>query len=62
MSSDTRLASYLVRLEKNGVQLTITVQNIRTRAVAIVESYPELLSTLQHDLAATPTTQEETGR
>ncbi len=62
MPSDTRLASYLVRLEKNGVQLTITVQNIRTRAVSMFESYPELQRALEDGLAATPTAGEEAGR
>ena len=62
MPSDTRSASYLVRLEKNGVQLTVTVQNIRTRAVSICENYPELLTALEHGLATTPTRTEEAGR
>lgn len=62
MSSSTRLASYIVRLEKNGVQMTITVQNIRTRAVSIYENFPELLGALERDLDATPAPGEEAGR
>ena len=62
MPSNTRLASYIVRLEKNGVQMTITVQNIRTRAVSIFETYSELLGSLERDLAATPTPTKDPGR
>lgn len=62
MPSNTRLASYIVRLEKNGVQMTITVQNIRTREIAMFETYSEMLNALERDTAARPPPSGETGR
>lgn len=62
MPSSTRLSSYIVRLEKNGVQMTITVQNIRTRETAMFETYTELLKALERDTTARPPPSGETGR
>ncbi|CAN5811950.1 hypothetical protein BH24DEI2_BH24DEI2_10350 [soil metagenome] len=62
MPSSTRLSSYIVRLEKNGVQMTITVQNIHTREIAMFETYTELFKALEHDTTARPPPDRESGR